>query len=136
MKWCQDNNLSLNVNKTKEMIVDPRVRKEQHSALVKLVKKSHQHLHSLKRLKKFGMSRQTLSNFYRCAIKSILTSSIIVRFGSCTVQDCKALQRLVKSAQAITGTALPALESLYQTRTIRRATNIIKDNSHPQHSLF
>lgn len=31
--WCQDNNLSLNVNKTKAMIVDLRWWKEEHCAL-------------------------------------------------------------------------------------------------------
>jgi hypothetical protein len=29
--WCQDNNLSLNVSKTKELIVDYRTRKGEHA---------------------------------------------------------------------------------------------------------
>ena len=33
VKWCQDNNLSLNVSKIKEMIADPRTRREQHPSL-------------------------------------------------------------------------------------------------------
>lgn len=35
MAWCQENNLSLNVYKTKEMIIDPRRRrrKEQHTPI-------------------------------------------------------------------------------------------------------
>ena len=32
--WCQDNNLSLNVNKTKEMIVDYRKRRAKHSPIL------------------------------------------------------------------------------------------------------
>jgi hypothetical protein len=32
--WCQDNNLSLNVNKTKELIVDYRKRRAISSSLV------------------------------------------------------------------------------------------------------
>jgi len=28
VKWCQENNLSLNVSKTKEMIIDPRRRRK------------------------------------------------------------------------------------------------------------
>lgn len=32
MAWCQENNLFLNVDKTKEMIIDPRRKeKEQHT---------------------------------------------------------------------------------------------------------
>lgn len=62
--------------------------------------------------------------------------SITVWFGCCTVQDRKALQRVVRSAQVITGTAFPALDSLYQTRIVNRAISIIKHISHPQHRLL
>ena len=32
--WCQDNNLSLNVNKTKEMIVDYRKKRTEHAPIL------------------------------------------------------------------------------------------------------
>ena len=32
--WCQDNNLSLNVIKTKEMIVDYRKRRTEHASIL------------------------------------------------------------------------------------------------------
>ena len=32
--WCQDNNLSLNVTKTKEMIVDYRKRRTEHAPIL------------------------------------------------------------------------------------------------------
>ena len=32
--WCQDNNLSLNLNNTKEMIVDYRTRKTEHAPIL------------------------------------------------------------------------------------------------------
>lgn len=31
VSWCLENNLSLNAEKTKEMIVDPRMRRDQHA---------------------------------------------------------------------------------------------------------
>ena len=34
--WCQDNNLSLNVIKTKEMIVDYRKRRTEHTPMDKV----------------------------------------------------------------------------------------------------
>lgn len=40
------------------------------------IKKSHQRLYFLRRMKKFGMPAKILSNFYRGTIESILTSSI------------------------------------------------------------
>ena len=34
--WCQDNNLSLNITKTKEMIVDYRKRRTEHAPVMTL----------------------------------------------------------------------------------------------------
>ena len=48
----------------------------------------------------------------------------------------KALQRVVRSAQRITGGKLPALQDTYTTRCHRKAIKIIKDINHPNHCLF
>ncbi|KAI4888599.1 hypothetical protein NFI96_004398 [Prochilodus magdalenae] len=101
-----------------------------------IVRKSQQRLYFLRRLRKFGMSAQILSNFYRSTIESVLTSSITVWYGNCTAQDRKALQRVSKTAQSISGAAFPSLQDIYRTRVIRRAHSIIRDSTHPQHSLF
>ncbi|KAI4874696.1 hypothetical protein NFI96_021606, partial [Prochilodus magdalenae] len=165
--WCDYNNLSLNTDKTKEIIVDPRRRRQElHTPLfisgaeverVKtfkflgvhisedltwshnthyIVRKSQQRLYFLRRLRKFGMSAQILSNFYRSTIESVLTSSITAWYGNCTAQDRKALQRVIKTAQFISGAAFPSLQDIYRTRVFRRAHSIIRDSTHPQHSLF
>lgn len=55
--------------------------------------------------------------------------------GSCTAQDRKDLQPLIKTERFI-GAASPSFQDIYTTRVIRRAHNIIKDSTHPQHSLF
>jgi hypothetical protein len=102
VEWCQENNISLNVNKTKELIVDIRRQQIEHDSIhidgttvekVKsfkflgvhitdnlkwsthtdsMVKKAQQHLFNLRRLKKFGLAPKTLTNLYRCTIESIL----------------------------------------------------------------
>jgi hypothetical protein len=101
--WCQDKNLSLNVIKTKEMIVDYRKRRTQHApihidgAVVEqvesfkflgvhitnklswskhsktVVKRARQCLFPLRSLKRFGMGLQIFKKF-SCTIESILTS--------------------------------------------------------------
>ena len=79
--WCQENNLTLNVNKTKEMIVDFRKQHREHPPIHidervvsfkflgvhitdklnwsthtdSVVKKAQQRLFNLRRLKKFGL---------------------------------------------------------------------------------
>ena len=108
--WCQENNLSLNINKTKEMIVDFRKQQREHHPYphrrdssgevgkflgvhitdkLKLsthtdsvVKKAQQHLFNLRRLKKCSLSPKTLTNFYRCTIESILLGCINAWHGN------------------------------------------------------
>ncbi|KAI4873926.1 hypothetical protein NFI96_030144 [Prochilodus magdalenae] len=165
--WCDDNNLVLNTQKTKEVIVDFRKSRNQahtpiHISRVEvecvsnfkflgvhisedltwslnsstMVKKAQQRLYFLRSLKKAHLCPKILVDFYRCTIESILTNCISVWYGSCSASDRKALQRVVKTAQRITGTQLPTTESVYQKRCLSRARSIIKDPSHPNHELL
>ena len=78
-----------------------------------VVKKAQQRLFNLRRLKKFGLSPKALTNFYRCTIESIQSGCAL--YGNCSAHNCKALQRVVRSAQRITGGKLPALQDNYST---------------------
>ncbi|XP_076742340.1 uncharacterized protein LOC143419457 [Maylandia zebra] len=159
-EWCLENNLTLNISKTREMIVDYRkrpVREHQpiHINGVKVervssfkflgvnitedfswtlhtdtaIRKARQWLYFLRKLRKFGMNANITSNFYRCAIESLLTSCITVWYGSCSASSRKSLQRVVKAAEHITGTRLPAIQDIYLQRCLRKAHSIIKDHS-------
>jgi hypothetical protein len=166
--WCHENNLTLNVNKTKEMIVDFRKQPREHhpegappylhrryssreggkflgvhitdklkwSTHTDGVLKAQQLLFNLRRLKKFGLPPKTLTNYYRCTIKRILSGCITAWYGNCSAHNRKALQRVVRSAQRITRGKLPALQDTYSTRCHRKAKKIIKDNNRPSHCLF
>ncbi|XP_031159417.2 uncharacterized protein LOC116052744 [Sander lucioperca] len=101
-----------------------------------LIKKAHQCLFFLRRLKKVHLSPQILVNFYRCTIESILTNCVTVWYGNCSALDRKALQRVVKTAQRINGSSLPSIETIQGKRCLCKARSIIKDCSHPNHSLF
>ena len=72
-------------------------------------------LFNLRRLKKFGLSPKTLTNFYRCTIESILSGCITTWYGNCTALNRKALQMVVQSAQHTTGVKLPALHDTYSS---------------------
>ena len=149
-EWCQENYLSFNVNKRKELIVDYRRQQREHApihingtALEQVesfkflgvhitddlkwsnhtdsdVKKAQQRLFNLRRLKKFGLVAKTLTAWD----------------GNCTAHSHRALQRVVRSAQRITGGKLPSLQDTYSTQCHRKAKKIIKDNNHPSHCLF
>ncbi|KAI4905431.1 hypothetical protein NFI96_002240 [Prochilodus magdalenae] len=93
-------------------------------------------LHISDGLRRVNLPQQLLCNFYRSTVESILTSCITVWYGSATSAERKALQRVVKTAQHITATALPPIQDIYNKRCLRKAVNIPSDPTHPSHPLF
>ena len=73
------------------------------------------------------MGPQILKKLYSC---------IIAWYGNSTALDRKALQKLMQTAQYITGAELPAIQDLYIRRCERKARKIVKDSSCPSHKLF
>uniref|UniRef100_A0A674ASX1 Reverse transcriptase domain-containing protein n=1 Tax=Salmo trutta TaxID=8032 RepID=A0A674ASX1_SALTR len=99
-------------------------------------KRAQQNLFPLRRLKRFGMGLQILKRFYSCTIESILTGCITAWYGNCSASDRKALQRVVRTAQYITGAKLPAIQDLYNRWCQREAHKIVRDSSNPSYRLF
>ncbi len=165
-KWCQENHLSLNIDKTKELVVDFRRQSREHTPITidktpveqvnsfkflsvhitedltwsahtdAVLKKAHQRLFFLRRLRKFGTSHSILRFFYTCTVESILTGCITAWFGNSTAGNRKALQRVVRTARHIVGGELPSLQDIYTRRCVRKARRITEDSSHPSHSLL
>ncbi|KAI5627212.1 gastrula zinc finger protein XlCGF28.1-like [Silurus asotus] len=163
--WCEANNLSLNVDKTKEMFVDFRRAQSDQSLLIidgfsleivkstksrvhladkltwslntsSITKKAQQHLYFLRRLRKAHLPPPILTVFYRGTIKSILSSCITAWFGNCTVLDRKTLQRIVRTAEKIIEISLPSIMDISPTRCIRKAHSIVDDHTQPSHTYF
>ena len=95
-----------------------------------------QNLFPLTRLNRFVMGPQILKRFYICTIESILTGCITAWYGNCSASDRKALPRVVRTAQYITGAKLPAIQDLYTRQCQRKALKMVKDSSPPSHRLF
>ncbi len=164
--WCSDTNLSLNVEKTKEIVVDFRSVHTQHAPLtingatvervsstkflgvhitedlswtnntVALAKKAQQRLYFLRKLRRARALAPIMCTFYRGTIESILTSCITVWYGACNASCRKSLQRIVRAAEKIVGVSLPSLQDIYSTRLTRKALCIAGDPTHPTHSFF
>ena len=67
---------------------------------------------------------------------SLACGCITAWYGNCSASDRKALQRVVRTAQYITGAKLPTVQDLYTRRCQRKALKIVKDSSHRSHRLF
>ncbi|KAM9440378.1 serine/threonine-protein phosphatase PP1-gamma catalytic subunit A isoform 1-T1 [Clarias gariepinus] len=124
--WCQRNNLR-NGSKTKELMVDFSTKQEMTAIINEspvervesfkylgvhitqdlswschintVVKKARQRLYHLRRLRGFRLPSKVLRNFYSCTIESILMGNILTWFGNSTMQDRRALQRVVRSGR-------------------------------------
>ncbi|KAK1796275.1 hypothetical protein P4O66_009347, partial [Electrophorus voltai] len=165
LSWCKVNNLYRNVDKTKEMVVDFRRARRDHSPLAinsssveivknikflgvhiaenltwtlntsSITKRAQQCLYFLQKLREAHLPSPILTTFYRGTVESILSSCIITWFGNCTAFDRKTLQRIMRTAEKIIGVSLPSITNIYITHCIRKATNIVKDPTHPSHEL-
>ncbi|KAL0204575.1 hypothetical protein M9458_002593, partial [Cirrhinus mrigala] len=140
VEWCGANNLSLNVSKTKKVVMDFR---RESAALnswehitedlawttntTSLFKKAQQQLHFLHRLKRASLPPPILTTFYRGTIESVLTSCITVWYGNCSAAALKTLQWTVKAAAKIFGTPLPSILDIFLAQCSGKATSIVKD---------
>lgn len=68
-----------------------------------LVKKAQQRLQFLRVLKSNGLAKELMVSFYRSSVESIITYCIPVWFASCTAKEKRVLQRVINTAQKITG---------------------------------
>ena len=66
------------------------------SNTLSIIKKAHQNMHFLRKLKRVGMTSSILRSFYRSGPESTQTSCIIVRYCSCTVTEEQVPKLLVK----------------------------------------
>ncbi|KAM9823318.1 uncharacterized protein ACBT44_008128 [Syngnathus typhle] len=156
----------MNVDKTKEVVVDFRKGHTQHLPLTidgavvervssarflgvhisedlswstntaSLAKKAQRRLYFLRKLRRASAPPAVMTTFYRGTIESVLSSCIAVWGGGCTEYNLKALQHIVNTAGKIIGASLPSLKDIYISHLTRKATTIVSDVSHPAHSLL
>jgi hypothetical protein len=165
-EWCSENNLSLNIKKTKELIIDYRKKQDTHTPIhingetverfssfkfmgihisvnlswtintIAIVKKAQQRLYTLCTPRKANLSQQQLRSFYHCYIESVLSYGILSWYGSRSAADKKSLQRIIKTAQNIINKQLPTMDNIFNSRCLPKTHNILKDSFHPANYQF
>jgi hypothetical protein len=63
---------------------------------------------------------------YSCAIERVLSGCVITWDGEYKAPDPKALQRVVSTAQYITGARSAAIQDLYTRRCRRKDQNMVR----------
>ncbi|KAK3567138.1 hypothetical protein QTP86_010429 [Hemibagrus guttatus] len=138
--WSQRNNLLLNVSKTKELIVDFSTKQEKNYLTPVINASPVERVDSFRYLSVH--ITQDLS--WSCHINTMVKKAQqqlyhLRRLRDCplsTMQDRRALQRVVRSSECIIHTKLPDLHSIYSKRCWTKARKIVKDLSHPNNGLF
>ncbi|KAK3556856.1 hypothetical protein QTP70_022354 [Hemibagrus guttatus] len=155
--WCKANNLSLNADKTKEMVVDFRRAQSGHSQLFirRILCGDHQEhqipwctsggkLHLITQHQPHQQESPAASLLpaeagespspspiqtvsYRGTFESVLSSCITAWCGNCTVSDRKTLSQIVMTAEKIIGVSLPFITDMYTIRCTCKANSIVDD---------
>jgi hypothetical protein len=166
VQWCTINNLSLNITKTKEVVIDYRRNKSEilpleirgekvevvpcykylgtqitndlswETQITLNLKKGQKRLYFLRILKTFHVNRDILATFYRATVESCLVYGLLVWFAAANKKDTDRLQKVIKTASYIIGAKMMSLEEIYKKRILKRVTNIMKEGAHPLNNLF
>jgi len=119
--WCSDNNLTLNILKTKELILDFRKHRQDYTPL----------LINWERLEIV-----TTFRFLGTYLSAEHSWTYNIRYAGSTAEDRKAVQRVINTAQKIIGCPLPSLENISISCCLRGTKAIVRDPSHPAYPLF
>ena len=160
VKWCNENNLLLNVSKTKELIFDFRKHQQTHNPLdidgthVDIVhsykylgtiiddklswlentdniySKCQQRLYFLRVLKSFGVNNTILNLFYSSVIQSVFSFNIVVWWSSMGKGNQRTINRIYKKACKTIKDTLCAPDTIYLNNTITQVHNIMSDSDH------
>ena len=164
-QWCKDNYLDLNVKKTKEMIVDFRVKKQPLNPVMidgkpvdivhsykylgtiiddklngcenakRIYKKANQRLFFVRKLKKVHVDKSVMSLFYQSIVESVICFCITSWYGNCTCVDKKKLKRIIRCAQRL-GCNVHNLNDLYESALKNKLERVLDDETHPLYDEF
>ncbi len=166
VRWCGENHLQLNIDKTKEMVVNfsrtnttPRPisisgrdvelvtsykylgvnldHKLQWSLNTEvLYKKGLSRLYLLRKLRSFNICSKMLHMFYQSVMASTIFFAAVCWGTGINAKDSNKLNKLIKKAGSVVGTRLAPLEEVVRDRMLGKIKAIMDNVSHPLHSTL
>ena len=164
--YCDENFLELNVNKTKEMLIDFR-KKSVPPDLVRikdsvvervetykylgvylestlcwsvhidsLIKKLNVRMYCLRKLSTFGVNRKILLMFYNSVICGVWYYCLLGWAGNASKTDKSHINCIVRRAEKITGEKLMSVDCAYNTLLKSKFNKIWNDRDHPLYAIF
>lgn len=163
--WCEVNYLTLNVKKTKEMIIDysksachlPLCIKNEQVDVVKeykylgvtidnnftfsnhvqnTYKKAVKRLYFVRQLCKLKVDTKILSLFYSSVVQSILSFAITCWFGNCTGIGRGKLDKIVNQCKKLGVKNTANVLELFKKAVMQRCTLVRNDSNHPLYNKY
>ena len=162
---CEDDDLTLNVAKTKEMVIDFRKNTTHDHTVINnqevervseykylgvfvqddlkwsthltyQTKKATQRLYHLRKLREFQVVRSIQILFYASTIESVLLYGSLVWGGSCSNEDRRKLLRVTRNCEKVISATLDPWSQPWEKRTVKKAREIFNELSHPLNSQY
>ena len=166
VNWCESNFLELNVDKTKEMIIDFRKNKEDPEPVIlkgktvervhsykylgtiiddtlswsqntaSILSKANTRVYCLRKLHTFHVNTDMLQLFFSSVVCTVLTFGVTCWGGNITQGDKDRIDRLIRKAGRVIGRNQDTLTDAYNDRLYKKVTNIFDDDTHPLRQEF
>ena len=166
VEWSGRNHLRLNVDKTREMVIDfrrnrpaPQPLSIQGDKVTEAVdykylgvhidnrldwktnteavyKKGMSRLYFLRRLRSFNVCSKMLEIFYQSVVASALFFAAVCWGSSIGAGDTNRLNKLIKKAGSAVGCKLDTADEVVEKRTLNKLLSILDNPEHPLHQLL
>ena len=99
-------------------------------------KKGQSRLYFLRKLKSFNVCNKMLNMFYQSVVAGAFFFAAICWGSNIQARDSKKLNKLIRKAGSVLGTALEPLEVVVERRMLQKLMTIMDNEAHPLHSLL
>ena len=165
VKWCSENYLLLNVQKTKEIIIDFRKNQTHDNITINnetveivpsykylgtyidcklkfeenvnaIYKKANKRMYFVRKLHSLHVNRKILELFYKSVVESVFMFGIAAWYGNCTQRSKYLLFRITKYARKLGIQNVNTPDQLYEKAIVKKAKAVRSDCEHPLYSMY